>query len=820
MSKTKFLILSAAFFTSALFLLPQNAFALSLPPWAPPITWIEEDVTWTKADSPYIFDVVLIDPFSKLTIEPGTVVKFRPGGGIAVFGELEARGSETQKIIFTSEKDDIGGDTNADGNATVPAPGDWVGILAAPGSRTNLEHATITYGGYFPYPIKEIDALLPDYIYKFPQEISNETAPINIGALTTDAGEITGNDLQISNNNRGVQAFHGSINITNSEISGNQEYGAINASYNAPLNLTNNFWGDNTGPYHPSLNPSGLGDRISNNINFIPWLTRAAREPVILIPGITGSWDIGRGLELDPIFNTYDNLWTAFQEAGYEKDKNLFAFPYHWRESNIYTAQHLKEKIQEIKEICKCEKVDIVAHSMGSLVAREYIESNYYQGDIDQVIFLGAPHQGAPKAYLSWEGGDIGFGPKDSVLEKIFTLEAKFYGYDTLFEYIRGRPILSVKELLPIFDYLKDADTGTMREYPNNYPRNEFLESLNSKKRLNKLKERVRVTNIVGDLGKDDTINVLRVVEKQDKKGKWKHGYPENYNIPFTDHGLEYGRGDLTVPLRAHDIFFENNFENIVLQEEHRALPTMAQQIIIEKLTGTKPDKLFKKNLFSKWFLIRVFSPVNFLVIGPNGKKLGKDFESNEIINEIENAFYFENPEFAIIPEPLDGEYRIQVQGTDTGNYTLSASYIDDENEIDKDLSGYTVPGRSDEFKVNLDLKNPEEILSLKSTATFEDLINDINFCFEQGWIKKQNIKNTLIQQVQHTEKWYNKLEKIKEKAGQEKAKNVIKATQEKQFLRQFKNLVNNLEKQGNITPETKELLLNQANNIINNLLE
>ncbi len=35
----------------------------------------------------------------------------------------------------------------------------------------------------------------------------------------------------------------------------------------APLN----YWGDATGPYHPALNPNGQGDRVSDNVEFVPW---------------------------------------------------------------------------------------------------------------------------------------------------------------------------------------------------------------------------------------------------------------------------------------------------------------------------------------------------------------------------------------------------------------------------------------------------------------------------------------------------------------------------------------------------------------------
>jgi hypothetical protein len=39
-----------------------------------------------------------------------------------------------------------------------------------------------------------------------------------------------------------------------------------------PFDARGNFWGDPTGPYHPSSNPDGLGEEISNNVLFDPWL--------------------------------------------------------------------------------------------------------------------------------------------------------------------------------------------------------------------------------------------------------------------------------------------------------------------------------------------------------------------------------------------------------------------------------------------------------------------------------------------------------------------------------------------------------------------
>ncbi|MBN1861076.1 MAG: right-handed parallel beta-helix repeat-containing protein [Candidatus Thermoplasmatota archaeon] len=57
-------------------------------------------------------------------------------------------------------------------------------------------------------------------------------------------------------------------------------YGAISEQWfdgstyhDAPLQATQNWWGDPTGPYDPNNNPSGLGDILSGEVLFDPWIT-------------------------------------------------------------------------------------------------------------------------------------------------------------------------------------------------------------------------------------------------------------------------------------------------------------------------------------------------------------------------------------------------------------------------------------------------------------------------------------------------------------------------------------------------------------------
>lgn len=72
-------------------------------------------------------DLVVRSP-AKLTLHPGVVLKFDGGCDFWIDGSLNAVGTSSMPIIFTSIKDDsIGGDSNGDGSS-VGTPGDWGGI--------------------------------------------------------------------------------------------------------------------------------------------------------------------------------------------------------------------------------------------------------------------------------------------------------------------------------------------------------------------------------------------------------------------------------------------------------------------------------------------------------------------------------------------------------------------------------------------------------------------------------------------------------------------------------------------------------------------
>jgi hypothetical protein len=105
---------------------------------------------WDGTFTHHVTGDVTIPGGITLTINPGAVVKFDAGTGIVVQagGRLIADGTVAQPIVFTSIRDDsAGGDTNQDGGASLPAPGDWHSLLVN-GGELDLDHAQVLYAGW------------------------------------------------------------------------------------------------------------------------------------------------------------------------------------------------------------------------------------------------------------------------------------------------------------------------------------------------------------------------------------------------------------------------------------------------------------------------------------------------------------------------------------------------------------------------------------------------------------------------------------------------------------------------------------------------
>ncbi len=179
----------------------------------------------------------------------------------------------------------------------------------------------------------------------------------------------------------------------------------------------------------------------AGNVDF----TVALREPVVIVPGISGSvlvksldgseaWpNIGKmlvspsdsyldALALDAAGNDsastirvsgiladaklaagnvtlfsddfYGNLIDAFKNEGYIENQNLFTAPYDWRLDITKSVSVLAAQIAQAVAVSPTGKINIVAHSMGGLVLKKYLAgltSGASAALLDKVILVGFP---------------------------------------------------------------------------------------------------------------------------------------------------------------------------------------------------------------------------------------------------------------------------------------------------------------------------------------------------------------------------------------------------------------------------------------------
>ena len=103
--------------------------------------------------------------------------------------------------------------------------------------------------------------------------------------------------------------------------------------------------------------------------------------------------------------DVYQGMINKLQSLGYLENVLLFYYPYDWRKDWSHTDSDLAAKIDAVLQTTHMDKVILMAHSTGGLVARNYL-LHYGTAKVDQLITMGTPYLGSPLIAKYLEAGD------------------------------------------------------------------------------------------------------------------------------------------------------------------------------------------------------------------------------------------------------------------------------------------------------------------------------------------------------------------------------------------------------------------------------
>ena len=111
----------------------------------------------------------------------------------------------------------------------------------------------------------------------------------------------------------------------------------------------------------------------------------SAQDPILFVHGY---------VESASLWNT---MIANFEKDGYSKS-SLSAYTYNTSQSNKIDAEEVKSKVEALLKSTGATKVDIIAHSMGSLNTRWYIKFLGGEAKVDDWVSLGGPNHGTETA--------------------------------------------------------------------------------------------------------------------------------------------------------------------------------------------------------------------------------------------------------------------------------------------------------------------------------------------------------------------------------------------------------------------------------------
>ena len=407
----------------------------------------------------------------------------------------------------------------------------------------------------------------------------------------------------------------------------------------------------------------------------------------------------------DKLFDYTAGLVQEFENQGYlqsttSSDATLFTFPYDWRYGASGTimgsttvADLLKEKINEIRQQTGSDQVDIIAHSTGGLLVKQYVMEHPSDNHIRKAVFVGVPNLGAPKALkVLFEGDNFGIPfLSDSEMQKIsqnlpvtYDLSPGQEYYDSLGSYLRigtldaNNPSYKDLNYTDAVGYLKNQGYNSLALNNESSFHSADFDNFDMRS------SGVDLYNIVGC--KTGTIG--RILDLQDANGN------HTDYVPNPDGGFS---GDGTVPFGSADSLAVNGSNTYFARyADHGKMPSAdgIRQLIVNLISGSTLDTgsniITRDQLENNHSLcevngesINIKSPVAIGVTDQNGNFSGMASDSS-IQNDIPGADYevWGEHKYVFLPEGDGQQYKINLNGTGSGTFTIDDQTIDQNNIV------------------------------------------------------------------------------------------------------------------------------------------
>lgn len=655
---------------------------------------VSADRTW-HADLPYLFipsRALFIAPGATLAVDPGVLMKFDGSGYLDVRGAFVANGTTQQKVYLTSLKDDTaGGDTNGDGLASAPRAGDWIHLQFDPGSSGILNNVVLRYGG------GRFDLLSLG----------------SFAGLYNNGGTVSIADSEITHNGSfssfiGIRQDSGTLAMTDSSIHHHGTYGILNNA-TTTIHAANNWWGSASGPYHPTLNPAGTGNRVSNFVEFIPWLA-----------GDPGQTPIASGL-----VQFKSDAGTAIPEGGLTTE-DIAVFKAVLIDPN-------GDQVQLEVELRRQEE-SFTGSDDGGILRSSLVDSGgtaivTRAGLIDGVYKWRARAKDSYGNISAWQEFGIIPGIDFEVkLVPLYTqIESDFptrdetkswsttddlYGsgdYQTCVDSENGRSTIrrcgcAITSAVMLMRYYKITEGADFQDAnPKNI--NAWLDAHHGYTAGGNLLWPQIPVYAQGKISFDGVVNVFNPAKLDQYVGAGKPvilyqnviGHfllaDGKLNATYTVRDPRWYNTRYLTQASGSDPFvrdYGNTFSGLRLFS-----PVTGQGII--------PDDIY----------ISIASPAELLITDPSGRKIGNDPITGISYQDIPGAVYYKEgisaaiddplppheSKIVWIPDPVAGAYGIQVIGTDTGSYTLDFAAYDAEGALHQGaLTGSTTKDRVTEY--------------------------------------------------------------------------------------------------------------------------